>query len=143
MADIVHNFSVRASVEPVFRAISTPTGLDSWWTKRSAGEPTLGAEYELWFGPEYAWRAVVSRCVPNSEFELRLTSADADWQETRLSFLLEMREGVTKVQFHHLGWPEENDHYRISCFCWAMYLRLLKRYVEFGELIPYEERLDV
>jgi hypothetical protein len=34
-------------------------------------------------------------------------------------------------------------HYRTSSFCWAMYLRLLKRYVEHGEVVPYEKRLDV
>ena len=29
-----------------------------------------------------------------------------------------------------------------STFCWAMYLRLLKRFVEAGEVVPYAERLD-
>src|SRR5690242_16617202 len=43
-----------------------------------------GGEYTLWFGPEYDWRAVVSRCVPETEFELELTKADEDWQRTRL-----------------------------------------------------------
>ncbi|MCH8956850.1 SRPBCC domain-containing protein, partial [candidate division KSB1 bacterium] len=38
---------------------------------------------------------------------------------------------------------EANEHYRVSCYCWAMYLRLLKRYVEHGETVPYEDRLDV
>ena len=52
------------------------------------------------------------------------------------------KDGVTQVRFHHVGWPEPSEHYRISCFCWAMYLRLLKRYVEKGERVPYEARLD-
>jgi len=29
-----------------------------------------------------------------------------------------------------------------SCYCWAMYLRLLARHVERGEVVPYEARLD-
>jgi Activator of Hsp90 ATPase homolog 1-like protein len=32
---------------------------------------------------------------------------------------------------------------KISSYCWAMYLRILKRYVEFGEEVPYEKRLQV
>ena len=32
---------------------------------------------------------------------------------------------------------------RTSCYCWVMYLRILKRYVEHGEMVPYERRLDV
>ncbi|HXM35909.1 MAG TPA: SRPBCC domain-containing protein [Pyrinomonadaceae bacterium] len=142
MADIVHNFPIKAPASQVFQAISTPTGLDSWWTKRSKGEPVEGAGYELWFGPEYDWRALVSRCVPETEFELEVTNAPEDWQGTRVGFLLEERGETTEVKFHHSGWPEPNNHYQVSCYCWAMYLRLLKRYVENAEFVPYEERLD-
>ncbi len=60
-----------------------------------------------------------------------------------MKFRLDEKEGVTEVRFHHLGWLEDNEHYRISCYGWAMYLRLLKRYVEYGEVVPYEDRLDV
>jgi hypothetical protein len=52
------------------------------------------------------------------------------------------KEG-TQVRFAHTGWPEANEHYRISCYCWAMYLRVLKRHLEFGERVPYEKRLEV
>jgi hypothetical protein len=60
-----------------------------------------------------------------------------------VGFLLQEKDGLTQVSFHHTGWPENNEHYRISCYCWAMYLRLLKRYVEYGEVVPYEDRLEV
>jgi len=142
MADIFHCFPIEAAPEQVFRALSTPAGLDSWWTLRSSGRAQLGVDYELEFGPDYDWRAKVSRSVPGREFELELTSASEDWRGTRVGFLLEPHDGGTRVSFHHLGWPENNEHYRVSCFCWAMYLRLLKRYVESGEVVPYEERLD-
>src|SRR5262245_5745454 len=143
MADIFHHFQIKAARRQVFQAVATPAGLDTWWTKRAAGKPEEGEEYELGFDPGYEWRAVVSRCVPDVEFELRLTNAQEDWQETRVGFQLDEQNGVTQVRFHHLGWPEANEHYRISCYCWAMYLRLLKRYVELGEVVPYEDRLDV
>ena len=143
MADIYHHFPIKAPQQKVFAAVSTPKGLDVWWTKRSSGEPGEGAEYKLSFGPGYDWQAVVSRCIPDTEFELELTSAQGDWQGTRVGFHLEEKEGVTEVRFHHSRWPEDNEHYRSSCYCWAMYLRLLKRYVEHGEVVPYEDRLDV
>lgn len=142
MADIVHHFLIKASPRQVFPAVSTAQGLDAWWTKQSTGKPGKGEEYELGFGPGYDWRAEVSQCVPDSEFELRLTSAHEDWQGTRVGFALEEEKGLTQVRFHHSGWPQDNEHYRVSCYCWAMYLRLLKRYVEQGEKVPYEDRLD-
>ena len=146
MPDILHDFPVRAPLARVFEAVSSPRGLDAWWTKRAAGTPEIGAEYELGFGPDYEWRAEVTRCTPGSEFELRLTRADADWDGTRVAFRLEEGDGAsggtTRVRFSHSGWPAANDHYRTSCYCWAMYLRLLARHVERGEVVPYEERLD-
>lgn len=142
-ADILHDFPVGAPVARVFDSVSTPSGLDRWWTKKSSGTPREGAVYELQFGPGFDWRATVSRCVPGREFELSITRADSDWKGTRVSFALEPSGQATLVRFRHVGWPAANEHYRISCYCWAMYLRVLKRHLEHGENVPYEKRLEV
>jgi uncharacterized protein YndB with AHSA1/START domain len=143
MADIVHDFWIEASPERVFQAVSDPAQLDRWWTLQSSGHQEEGAAYTLGFGPQYDWRAVVTRCDPGREFELELREADADWTGTRVGFTLESHGAGTRVRFRHAGWPAANEHYRISSFCWAMYLRLLRRFIEHGETVPYESRLDV
>jgi len=140
MPDIYQDFLIHAPVSKAFHGVSTPEGLDTWWTQRSS---TSGGEFELIFGPSHHWRAKVSRSVPDREFELELTRADNDWIGTKVGFVLTETNGDTQVRFHHTGWPQSNDHYRISCYCWAMYLRLLKRNVERGEVVPYEQRLEV
>jgi uncharacterized protein YndB with AHSA1/START domain len=140
MADIVHNLQIKAPASKVFEAVSSAEGLANWWTKSSSGEPIAGNEFQLWFGPEFEWRAVVSRAIPDSEFEMEVTDADDDWRGTRVGFLLKEADGATQVQFRHTGWPQANEHYCSSTFCWAMYLRLLRRYVEDGEVIPYDDR---
>jgi hypothetical protein len=110
-------------------------------------DPTLrrrrqrGSEFQLWFGPAYDWRATVTRCVAPRAFELRITAADADWLGTRVGFHLDDRKDQTQVRFHHAGWPSANEHWRISSYCWAMYLRILRRFLEHGEVVPYEARL--
>ena len=142
MADIFHHFPIKAPLRQVFQAVSSPAGLDTWWTKGSSGEPEEQSEYALNFGPGHDWRAVVSRSVPDTEFELELTRAQEDWVGTRVGFALEEQDDTTQVRFHHVGWPEANEHYHGSCYCWAMHLRLLKRYVEHGEIVPYESRLE-
>jgi len=143
MAEILNDFPVKATAANVFQAVSTPQGLDAWWTLRSSGQAATGNEYELWFGPKHDWRAVVAHCVADREFELQLTDADPDWVGTHVGFVLAENAGVTEVRFYHRGWPEANEHYRISCYCWPMYLRLLRRYLEHGEIVPYADRLDV
>ncbi len=143
MADIFHDLPIKAPIDRVFDAISTPQGLDTWWSKRAAGTPREGAEFKLSFGPGYDWSAKVIRCAPPREFELQMVQADSDWAGSRVGFRLEPRGNVIWLRFSHSGWPSVNEHYRISCNCWAMYLRILRRSLEFGELVPYEQRLDV
>ena len=143
MADIYLDFPIKAPVNQVYAAVSTPQGLDAWWTKRSSGEPVEGADFTLWFGPEYDWRARVTSAVFPSTFELQMTEADPDWLGTRVGFRFEARAAMTQVRFYHTGWPEANEHYRTSCHCWALYLRILRRHLEFGETVPYDRRLAV
>jgi uncharacterized protein YndB with AHSA1/START domain len=140
--DIYHDFPIFAPAQAVFDGVSTPAGLDQWWTDHSSGTPKRGNEYGLWFGPKFDWAGRVTGCVPRERFELEITKADADWTGTKIGFALSPIEGGTQVRFHHKGWPHLNDHYRISCYCWAMYLRILKRHLEHGETVPYAKRLD-
>ena len=146
MPDVLFDFPIRASADRVFEAVSTPAGLDRWWTLRAAGEARVGATFELDFGPDYDWRAVVTACEPGALFELELTRAMPDWLGSRVR--LELSEGTgagagaTLLRFAHLGWAEPTEHFRVSSFCWAMYLRLMRRGLEYGEEVPYDARLD-
>lgn len=142
MPDILHDFPIFAPVSQVFAAVSTPAGLDQWWTLTSSGAARKDNTFELSFGPEFDWRARVSRCETDKCFELEMTDASADWMGTRVSFDLEPMDGGTHVHFAHRGWPGESQHYRTSSYCWAMYLRLLGRAVERGEVVPYDARLS-
>ena len=144
MADIIQEFTVRTGPPRVFHAMATPQGLTHWWTQSSTGKTQEGAEYQLHFGPDYAWRGLVTRYVPDAAFELEITEAHPDWMNTRVGCELkpEGRES-TRVIFYHTGWPEPNQHWRMSCYCWAMYLRVMRRYLERGESVPYEQRLEV
>jgi uncharacterized protein YndB with AHSA1/START domain len=142
MADILQVLPIRAAADRVFEAVATPRGLAEWWTSRSSGHPAVGSQYELWFGPEHAWRGEVSAYEPHAAFELEVVKADEDWVGTRVSFRFEPRGAGTWVRFSHLGWPSANEHYCVSVHCWALYLRILRRYLEHGERIPYERRLQ-
>ena len=143
MADILHDFPIAAPIERVFSLICSAGGLDAWWTKRAEGRPGVGERYRLGFGPGYDWAAVMRRYEPDTVVEWEITDADPDWRNTRVGFQLRPEGAGTQIEFHHAGWPAPNGHYRISCYCWAMYLRILKRYIEYGEEVPYEDRLSV
>ena len=144
MADILQEFTIKVPRERVFQSIASPQGLDCWWTKSAAGEPKENAEFTFFFGEGYDWQGRVTRYLPNSEFELTITQGHPDWMRTRVGCQLQAEgPNLTRVRFYHTGWPTENEHWRVSCYCWAMYLRLLRRYLEYGEKVPYEKRLEV
>jgi len=143
MSDIFQDFPIAASPARVFAAVSSPALLDQWWTLRSTGRPEVGARYELDFGPGYAWKAEVTKAERDSAFELRMTSSDSDWSGTLVGFELQPSNGGTQVRFYHRGWHTANEHFRTSNHCWAMYLRILRRHLEQGESVPYDQRLAV
>ena len=143
MAGIFHNFFINSSLNKVFETISTPNGLDTWWTKSSSGIAAIGETFHFHFESDYNWTAIVSKYFSNKEFEFTMQSSDKDWERTKVGFLLTYKNNCTEVCFYHTGWKEENEHFRISNFCWALYLRILKRYLEFSEFVPYKDRLYV
>src|SRR5882672_6008888 len=106
MPDIIHEFPITANVSRVFDAVSTPAGLDQWWTLRSDGVPSDGALYSLDFGPGYLWRAHVSEVDKQHTFELELVEAMPDWIGTRVRFeLMPVDDDHTQLVFTHIGWP--------------------------------------
>ena len=140
MADILFKYPITAPASAVFDAIVTPKGLDSWWTLSSKGEPSEGSEYQFYFAPEYDWRGVLSEVQPGKRVVWTFTDAEPDWTGTQLCFDLAEKDGRTWVEFNHRNWDGTIDHFRHSSYCWAMYLRHLKRFVEEGIVVPYSER---
>ncbi|MSR32973.1 MAG: SRPBCC domain-containing protein [Gemmataceae bacterium] len=140
MPDILHDLIIQKDPGRVFEAVSQPELLEKWWTHRSLGQPILGGIYELDFGPGYQWEGVVVRFVPAGVFELKITNADPDWTGTLVGFELTAEGPGARLRFHHCGWREANEHFRVTSNCWGLYLRLLRRFLETGETIPYSQR---
>ena len=130
MFTIYHDLQIGAPAGLVFSAVSTPAGLNTWWTRDASGQAEAGEIFRLYFGDGYDWRAEVVACEPPHRFCLRMTSADADWLGTSVSFDLRGAGTATRLRFEHAGWAEASDHFRQSSFCWATYLETMKRQLE-------------
>lgn len=99
MPDIFHQFPINTSVEKVFEGNSTPKGLDNWWTKSSKGKPQVGEHYELFFPPEYIWAAVISKCVPKKDLNLRCMNLMMTGSIQKLDLYLQTKTVLRKVHF--------------------------------------------
>lgn len=137
---IYHSLLINAAPNEVFDAVSLPKHLDNWWTLKSSGKPELNSEYNLNFTDDYNWYCKVSEMETNQSIHFTMTQSDKDWNPTTFGFVLEEKDNGTLVKFSHKNWPENNDYFKHSSFCWAMLLNGLKNYLEKGSIIPFEKR---
>jgi uncharacterized protein YndB with AHSA1/START domain len=144
MPDILHRLPISAPPARVFAAISTPAGLNEWWTLDCEGVSRIGETYRFGFGLGYDdWRGQVTSLEEDRSIEWTMTHADRDWSGTVVGLSLSPDGDRTFVDFSHRRWRDANEHYRTTSCCWASYLRILRRYLEFGERVPYPARLEV
>lgn len=137
---IYHDLVIRANPGQVFEAVSKPQHLANWWPLKCSGKPALGELYNFNFGIEYDWYGQVVQYTPAESFHVKMAKSDPDWSPTTFGFDIAEQEGGTKLSFRHTGWPECNDHFRTSSYCWAMLLNGLKNYLEKGDVVPFPER---
>lgn len=137
---IYHNFWIEADAQKVYESITEPEHLVNWWPQKCTGKPELGSEYNFYFTDEYDWYGEVTMSKPGEAFHIKMTKSDKDWDPTSFGFDLKENAGKTTVSFWHMGWPECNDHFKISSYCWAILLQGLKNYIEKGIIVPFEER---
>ncbi|MES2811101.1 MAG: SRPBCC domain-containing protein [Bacteroidota bacterium] len=141
MHTIYHDFSINNSINNVFDTVSTPYGLDNWWTNRSSGKQEIGSVFNLYFTDEYNWFAEISILKHNTQVEFKMTKSMEEWLPTSFGFILkEEKPGVTTVQFYHKDWAEISKEFRVASFCWADLLRQMKQYLEKGIITPFNER---
>jgi uncharacterized protein YndB with AHSA1/START domain len=142
MAEINHDVFIYANVQTIFNAISLPEKINLWWTKECSGIPRLGSVYNFYFSDEFNWFGTVHSFEANQEIRWIMTKSDDDWDNTIFGFKLISESKVkTRVKFSHHGWKTGNEHFRQTSFCWAMYLYLLKKFIENQEVTLFEDRI--
>lgn len=140
MAKILHALWINAPIEKVFEAVSSPHGLNQWWTLDCIGIPALGERYTFIFSPDCIWKGEVVSIQSPAEICWKMFDTQEDWENTEVGFRLMNHARGTDVEFYHTGWHESNKHFRVSSYCWAVYLRVMKAYLEKGHITPYAER---
>jgi uncharacterized protein YndB with AHSA1/START domain len=137
---IYHNVEINTTADNIYNAITSADGLEKWWPLKSTGMPIIGGIYTFYFSPEYDWTAQVTHCEANKYMEWAMVESEEDWHQTSLVFKIEPFAQVCILSFEHRGWREANDHFRRTSYCWALYLRCLKLYLETSETVRYNDR---
>ncbi len=140
MFGIYHDIYIEASIEEVFELLSTAQGLEKWWTSISKGKTEEGGTMQLYFNEEYDWEAKFEKIKHPTYIEYQMTRAYEHWLPTKIKFELEELNTGCMLHFTHDHWDTVDAHFRRCSYSWAMYLRILKRYLELREFIPYSKR---
>ncbi|PWV95199.1 uncharacterized protein YndB with AHSA1/START domain [Paenibacillus cellulosilyticus] len=99
LPDIVRNVVLNASIEKVWKAVSTAEGIASWFMPPTSFEPTVGYEFELNAGQFGMSPCTVTVVEPPHRLAFRWGK---DWT---LSFeLKEEQDGKTAFTLTHGGW---------------------------------------
>jgi len=137
---IYFNFIIKSDKFSVYKAVSEPEHLEKWWPLKCSGIPQIGQEYNFNFTDEYDWYAEVKSCKVWDHIYYKMTTSDDDWDLTTFGFKLKEKEKGIYLNFFHEDWPELNNHFKHSSFCWAMLLNALKNYLEQGIIVPFNDR---
>ena len=65
-----------------------------------------------------------------------MTAASADWIGTVASFRIDASDDVSWLRYARAGWGAAREHYRVSSYRWAMYLGVLRCWLERGDVVP-------
>ncbi len=146
MHSIHHQVGIRTdSAAVVYDALTSLQGIAGWWTRHTDGEPDkTGRELGLTFGG-VRMQLAVEELVPGTRVAWRCVRANAQWEQTLISFDLSHDRGTSQVivDFTHTGWKEATPLAALCSTKWAIFLLSLKQLVEEGKGSPYPDDMHI
>lgn len=133
-----------ASLDDVYKALTTIEGLSGWWTSDTRGESKVGAVIQFRFGNNGGFDMKVLELQPRKRVLWQVVEGPKEWVGTKISFDLKQNEDWAIVVFRHADWKEPVDFMYHCSTKWAVFLLSLKALLETGKGAPWpnETRLD-
>jgi len=131
MSQMKHQVRIQASLEAVYRALTTEEGLRAWWIGDSVAEPRVGAVAEFRYGDNGPLlRMRISELVPESRVVWECLGEDEEWKGTRIVWQLKAAEGATDVVLNHTDWVSNEGSFGTCNAIWGSSLYRLKGFTE-------------
>jgi uncharacterized protein YndB with AHSA1/START domain len=139
MADMFMLYTIDADPKTVYDAITTRSGVASWWTTRVDVPETIGGVVKASF-PDMpmTWEMEITALDEPSRVVWKAIGGPPHWTGTTIGFDLTSGEsGGTVLRFDHRDFAQVDDTFRIVTVAWAQILGHLKAYAETGTPDPY------
>lgn len=139
MKKILHAVEVKASRARVFEAITTQTGLSSWWSTNVTVEAGVGGMIDFQFLEGFNPDMKVTNLEPERSAHWRCVGGHDNWLDNTFSFELTGRGDNTLLMFTQIYARELSDEvYGTYNYNWGYYLDSLRLYCETGTGKPFE-----
>jgi len=137
MADILHRIGIRSSsIEDVYQALTSKSGLAGWWTNNTNGEGNKeGNVIEFRFGAG-GFDIKVVNLIPPTNVVWEVMDGPEEWIGTTISFELKQDGEYIIILFKHLNWKEPVEFMHHCSTKWAIFLMSLKSLIEAGKGNP-------
>ena len=159
MPKIHHQLIIGTPAKTVYNALTTQAGLAAWWTPQTVAIPEIGSISQFGFGPAYVKKMKVVDLRPFEWVQWFCLEATEEWKGTTVAFALhegdrtalqqrypemhgqlqQQEDGkvLTLLIFEHDKWKEATSMFGECSYTWALFLRSLKSFCEFGKGRPY------
>jgi len=137
MAAIKHLLIIKGSPEKVYSAITTKSGIASWWTDETEIGNNVGEINVFDFGERYHNEMKIINLIPEKRVEWECIVGDKEWIGTKFIFEIEENENGSALKFAHANWGEETDFFASCNYQWGYYMTSLKQYCETGFGTPF------
>lgn len=138
MPEILHELTIATTPDAVFRALTTPEGLASWWTPDVVAGTPVGSVAEFGFnGRATVLRMEILELTPPRKVRWRCVGGHSEWQGTEITFQVEPEKEGSELLFMHQRWLWRDGSFARCSFDWGRYLASLKQYLETGTGSPH------
>jgi uncharacterized protein YndB with AHSA1/START domain len=138
---IHHVVDVDTDAAAVWRALTEPESLASWWSTALAGPAAaVGVEQRWTFGGDFNPVMLVTACEAPHRLGWRCTDGHPNWQDNDFVFeLVPLDDGRTRLRFwQNYATELSDDDYGTYNFNWGYYLESLRRLCTTGVGTPYQ-----
>ena len=139
MADIDHSIQIAVPANKVYEALTTATGIRSWWTVDADLDQTIGGKGIFRFNYNGIVETVVHILVlqPPEQVTWKVAHSFRPEQDgTLINFTLRPEQDGTCLSLSQEGYAKKDETFALMSKGWAYYFVSLKRYLETGRGAP-------
>jgi uncharacterized protein YndB with AHSA1/START domain len=136
---LMHMVTIDSDAGTIYEALTTATGLASFWTADSHAEPRVGSIARFGFhGPVLEMK--VDELAPGKRVRWSTHGGFPEWEGTSVSWEIKPgKDGAQDVVFNHDGWPGTLPPAELASvnYTWGRIVGRLKKYAETGKPAPF------